>query len=204
MIAQEQMHRLANVAGLDAHNRQHTVALTDAVRRVAEMADPRAQITVSDMAERLIRYAREQIGGIEYATKPERLDILVTRFLRDEAIQRNAHKFEAGERFIDELVHMVGDVRTTIRNERAAGRDVGFRHIRREGEPMFSIKQLRALASVGSTDGILELSETGKLRDALLSSLTRAILKPPATKALPAGQQRVMSMVAASAERMEA
>jgi len=190
MTKQAKLIVLAGVVGLDMANAQHAVSIAASVKGINNL-------------DAFIEFCRDTKEGITFTTKTERLDTLATRFKRMEEEARLSDRRATGQHWIDEIVRKVDECRTVIKNERAAGREAGFRNIRIDGVPLFDAKQLNALASIGSTEMIIELSETGILGDKLMSAYMARIRKPKAYEQIAKPQQRIMSMVAASAQAME-
>ncbi|ADV47045.1 hypothetical protein [Nitratifractor salsuginis] len=151
---QKSLISLANVAGLDINNAQHTVAIADAVKGISDIED-------------FIEYVRVHKAGIEYATKTERLDILASRYKQEAAaaaVSKDAATFSS------RLAEKVKMVRTAIKNEWAEGRHAMLANVRDKetGAPFFTDKELRALVAVaGSTLAVIEMSERDTLQEAL-------------------------------------
>lgn len=143
------VERLANVMGLDINNKQHTVAIIDAFYGVVSKED-------------FIEYCRNNKDGIEYATKTEKLDTLATRYKRELEREQLADKLKDGEKYSEHLAQKVKQTQNIIEEKSCM-----FRDIRLNGDRYFADHELRALASIGSTSAIIELSRLGKLADAV-------------------------------------
>jgi len=153
---QKSLISLANVSGLDINNSQHTVALADAVKGVQDI-------------DEFVDFVRDHKDGIEFTSRPERLDILAQRYRAEKA------KSLTAQTFAQKLDGKVRKVKNKIKNHWAEGKSVGFCDARRvDGEPFFTVKELRALYEVGngSTMMVVELCE----RDRLVEEIEKAII----------------------------
>jgi hypothetical protein len=151
--------RLANLFGLDVNNAQHTLAIADALTGVDDPAD-------------FIEFCRSRKHGIEFVSKTEKLDLLAAEY---KSRPSRAAKITAGE-FSDRLAGKVATVRTIAKNAWREGHAAPFSSIMRDGEWYFSLKELKALAKIGSPPVIFELSERGELADEIRKEFEKAVV----------------------------
>ncbi len=147
--------RLANVMGLDSATPQHNIALEEALHGIAH-------------PEEFIEFCRSRRAGIEFVSKVERLDILASQFKSEHTRSKVAQSFS------DALAAKVKQARTVVKNALSEGVAAPFSSVRKEGERYFSVKELKALAAVGSPYTIIELSERGKLADEIKKAFEAA------------------------------
>ena len=181
---------LSGVVGLDLSEASNAVFVAETTKDIANL----------DM---FIDYCRDQKEGITYTTKTERLDILANRFKKLEEAERLKNRHDDGELSVSKLVSLIGDCKTFVKDARGNGEPVEFKHIRLEGTPVFTLKQLEALREVGSTDFIIHQHEVHKLQDELMQIYMAKFKSKAAYKSLGTGAKKVMSLVSMSAEKME-
>lgn len=147
--------RLANIVGLDIANAQHSVAIDEAL------------IGIEDR-EAFLEYCRDNKEGIEYATKPERLDTLATKYKKMQASAKLPHGLSAS--FSHTICKKISMSRAFLKNEIEAGNDKPFSRLRQNGESYFTQKELNALAELKiSPASIIELFESDTLQAALIA-----------------------------------
>ena len=156
--------RLANIIGLDINNAQHSVAIDESLYGVTDK-------------EAFLDYCRDFKDGIQYSTKPERLDTLATAYkkLQNEALLPH----DQARSFSKQLSAKVEDARIYLKNELEVGNDRPFSRLTQGGERYFTEKELRALAELGSPMHLILLSEENKLE----SHLTKLFLGKYVVKA---------------------
>ena len=147
--------RLANVMGLDANTPQHNIALEEALHGIAH-------------PEEFIEFCRGRRAGVEYVTKVERLDILASQYKSEQT------RSTVADSFSEALAEKVRQVRTLAKNALREGVAAPFSAIRKDGERYFSVKELKALAAVGSPYGVIELSERGRLAEEIKKAFEAA------------------------------
>ena len=114
-----EMIRLANVAGLDVENPQHLVAITDAIQEVG-----------NELCMAFVEFVRRRKDGVEYQSKVERLDTLVSAFTREaeeEKVKDRANSFAY------RLTQKVKAIRSTAINAWAEGDNLGYDSFRKAG-----------------------------------------------------------------------
>ncbi len=147
--------RLANVMGLDADTPQHNIALEEALHGIAH-------------PEEFIEFCRGRRAGIEFVSKTERLDILASQY-------KSKHtRSKVSQTFSEALAGKVKQVRTVVKNALSEGVPAPFSSVMKEGERFFSVKELKALAAVGSPYTIIELSERGRLAEEIKKAFEAA------------------------------
>ncbi|UFH59822.1 hypothetical protein [Sulfurovum mangrovi] len=180
---------IAGIFGLNLAVASDAVFIADSTKGIENM----------DM---FISYCEDKKEGIRYAKGTEKLRTLAKQFKELEESGRLTGTKNKADAWTDEIVAKVRDTRIVIKSERSNGRDVGFRHCRGESGLFFDVQQLNALAAVGSTDYVIHAYETGRLKDELMSAYMAKFKKQASYKALGSGSMKVMSLVAASAEKM--
>ena len=175
--------RLANITGLDISNAQHSVAIDEAL------------IGISD-TEAFIEYCRDKKDGIEYATKTEKLDTLATRYKRLQ--EQSMLPTGQAEESSTALAQKVEAARVYLKNEIEVGNDKPFSRLKQDGERYFSDKELEALAEIGSSRYLIELSETHELKNALSKLFISKYVKVKKYNALSDGQKKMKKLIGAS------
>jgi len=188
---------LAGVVGLDLSEASNAVFVAETTKGI-------------DNIDMFIEYCRDKKEGITYTTKTERFDILASRFKKLEEAERLKDKRANADSWTDGIVWKVAQCRTMLINAKAyedymcTGRDIGFRHLvnPETKEKIFTIKELTAMFSIGSTEDIIGYSEDGTLKAKLMSVYMSAFKKKAAYTALGTNARKVMSLVSMSSEKM--
>lgn len=148
----QKLYKLANIAGLDGNNAQHTLAIGDT-------------LTIDNIRQHFdefIEFCRETKESITFVTKTERLDILANRFNK----LKDNEKFEAqrdkANIFIKAILDKIRSARDFIK-----AHYYKLSEIRANGEPLFTDRELKALNGIGSTIRVMNLFETHQLADEL-------------------------------------
>jgi len=165
------------VMGLDANTPQHNIALEEALHGIAH-------------PEEFIEFCRGRRAGIEFVSKVERLDILASQYKSEHT------RSGVAQTFAQKLAQKVRQVRTVVKNALREGVAAPFSAVRKDGERYFTVKELRALAAVGSPFVIVELSERGKLAEEIQRAFEAA-----ERKAL--GQRDAVALAATAVKRIE-
>lgn len=145
--------RLANITGLDINNAQHSVAVDEALHGIED-------------TEAFLEYCRDKKEGITFSAKPERLDTLATRYKKLQAAAKLPT--DLADSFSTVLCEKVESCRVYIKNEIEVGNDRPFSRLRTDGVPFFTLKELKALAELGSPSHIIALAEENTLKDELV------------------------------------
>jgi len=172
--------RLANLMGLDINNSQHSVAITEALHGVEDV-------------NMFYDFCNDKKYGIEYTTKPERLMILATRYkkLQDDA----KLPIENANNFSRLIVIKVEECKTFIKNQIENGNPRPFSSLRIDGSRYFTDKELKALATLGSSSYIIELTELGELQEKLTEKFLQFYKKKASYTALTDGQKRINKLI---------
>lgn len=178
----ENLFRLANIFGLDADNKQHSLAIADALKCIQDQHG-------------FIEYCRQHKAGIEYVSKTEKLDILAERFKTVEIDARLAESYKKGDKYAVALTKKVKECMSSVED---AGCE--WRNIRLGGKAFFEKHELRALSEVGSTTVVIEYARTAKLADEI-AELYKNKLKQKERKTLAGGTQKDVLKLAKTAVR---
>lgn len=165
--------RIANILGLDADKAQHNVAIEEALHGISNIDD-------------FIAFCRSNRDGIEYVTKTERLDILATKYKKKLFDAEVSKRLDGGKAYADILARKVRETRNIVEEKACL-----FRDIRKDGERYFKDHELRALAEIGGTWSIIEMSRTGELRDRIFDLYKDKIKDKVRTEKQIAGKQPV-------------
>ncbi|DAB40789.1 MAG TPA: hypothetical protein CFH81_00335 [Sulfurovum sp. UBA12169] len=179
--------RLANIVGLDINNAQHSVAIDEAL------------IGIED-TEAFLQFCRDKKDGIEYTTKPERLDALATRYKKQQQQTKLPHA--TADSFCDKIVQKVNTSRIKIKNMIENDEVSPFSKLHLEGVRYFTIQELKALATLRTAAHIIELCERGDLKTALIESFMKQYLVTSKDKQLDSKQRDVMNLVTPTAKSM--
>lgn len=174
--------RLANIAGLDIGNAQHSVAINEALIGI-------------DDSEAFLDFCRDHKDGITYATKPERLDALATRYKKMQDQAALPHK--TANNFSAIISKKIETVRIHIKNRHEAGGQRPISGIMVNKEKYFTDQEVAALEKIGSVSYIIELSETNELTDALVTLFLSHYTKKSKYAALTDGQKRIKNLIGA-------
>jgi len=145
--------RLANIMGLDTKSIQHSAGITEALIGIE---DPEA----------FLEYCRDHKEGIEYQTKPERLDTLATRYKKIQALAALPH--DIADTFTAGIISKIKTAKSVIRDQIDAGNQRPFSTIKLEGEKYFTKKEINALGGLKCSPAtILEMYDQNKLQGEL-------------------------------------
>lgn len=174
--------RIANIIGLDINNAQHSVAIDEAMYGVEDL-------------EAFLEYCRAKKDGIEFSTKPEKLDTLATKYKK---LQSDA-KLPIGNAtlFSKRLADKVDEARIFIKNELEKGVLRPFSSLRSNGEKYFTDKEINALSKVGSAATIIELSELELLEENLSQLFLNSYIKKSKYEQLSEGSKKVQALIGA-------
>lgn len=171
---------IASIVGLDMGDINHAVFVSETIRGIDDLNS-------------FIEFCRKEKGGIQFASKTDRLDTLATRYKK---IQENAKlPHELANGFTSIVVRKVEDARTYLKNELEVGNDRPFSRLRKDGKNYFSLKELKALASVGTPRYLIELSEQNKLADALYKLYMNKFVIKQQNDQLTTNQKKVLEYV---------
>ena len=172
--------RLANIAGLDTKDPQHSVAIKEALFGIED-------------TEAFLEYCRDHKNLIEYQTKTERLDTLATRYKKIQADAKLPH--ELANSFSKNLAHKVEQVRIFMRNRLEEGKDTPLNKIFIDGNRFFTDKEVNALSEFGSIFALIDLSENGELEDRLIDLFIGKFVAKAKYQQLGSGQKKVLKMI---------
>ena len=170
-----QLLRLANIIGLDIEKEQHQVALYDATTGI-------------DDINSFLEFCVDKKDGIEYTTKPEKLMTLSARYKKLQADSKVP--LDVAKTFSDRITDKVKNCRTFIEDS-----DTKFLNLVVDGHHYFEPKELRALATLGSTMHIIELSKIGELKDELMKKFIEKFTDPKRYEVLTNNQKRVSALI---------
>ena len=175
--------RLANVIGLDIKNAQHSVAIDESLYGIQDQ-------------EAFLEYCREKKDSIEYTSKPERLDMLATRYKKLQFSASLPH--DLANSFSKELADKVENARIWLKNEIEVGTERPFSRMKLvDGEKYFTDKEINALAGIGSAYQLIILAEERKLEDALKKHFMKAYISKSKQATLTDGQKKLQAMIGA-------
>lgn len=175
--------RLANIMGLDINNAQHSVAIDESL------------IGIEDQ-EAFLEYCRDHKEGIQYSTKPERLDAIATRYKKMQETAGLPH--DLADSFSSALIEKVQNARVYIKNEIEVGTDKPFSRLKIDGAKYFSVKELKALAGLGSPSHIIALAEENTLKDELVKLFMSKFAIKSRYELLSDNQKKVQALIGAS------
>jgi hypothetical protein len=176
--------RLANIVGLDTDNAQHSVAIDESLYGVEDQ-------------EAFLEYCRDKKDGIQYATKPERLDTLATKYKKLQAQAKLP--YDLANSFSSELIKKVETARTYLKNEIEVGNHTPFSRLKVDGEKYFTKKEINALSGLGSARYIIELSEQNTLQEELIRLFMDKFAVKSKYELLSEGQKKVQALIGATA-----
>lgn len=177
-------YRLATINGLDVNNAQHGVALIEALHGIKDV-------------EAFLEYCRDTKESIQFATKPERLDILATKYKKLQANAELPHELAVS--FSSALIEKVEKARTYLKNELEVGNSTPFGRLKIDGEKYFTKKELNALASLGTARYIIELSEQNRLGEELTKLFMSKFAIKKKYDLLSDNQKKVQALIGATA-----
>jgi len=138
---------LAGVMGIDITKPEQAIFLGETIKGINDLQD-------------FISYCRNRKEGIEYVTRTERLDILATRYKKEQTDLLLSEKIKKGESYAEKLAEKVKQCRNLV--EEAGCR---WSAVRYEGEKYFEEHELRALKEIGSEPVVIEYSRMHALAE---------------------------------------
>lgn len=177
------LYRLANIVGLDTTNAQHSVALQEAMHGIK---DPEAFLDYCrDHKEGITTYGKNE--------KPERLDTLASRYKR---LQDQAElPTDQAELSAQKLCDMFDKVRLILKNALDEGRAPKLKNIKADDHQYFTDAQAEALEKIGSLAYVIDLCETGELKDRLIDLYLEKYIKKSKYSSLTEGQRKVKALI---------
>lgn len=169
---------LARMFGMSMANAEDAIYIAECTKEIRDIGA-------------FIGFCDDKKEGI-IARASEKLRILSKKFKELEEAERLKDDRFKGEAWTAAIIKKVDQVRIILKNARSNGKDVGFRNMTEDGKPAFTVKQLLALATIGSTDYIIHRCETGELQKDLMRSYMDKFKKKAAYKSLGANAQKVM------------
>ena len=148
----QKLYRLANIAGLDIDNLQHSLCIADAMNMVV------------GYEEEFIEYVRFFKSGISYVTKTERLDMLAVKFQTQKQNELLSEQREKAGIFTRNILEKLRISKNWIKENRNKYK---LNEIFADNERVFSDKEVNAINAIGTINLVIELYETGKLREEL-------------------------------------
>jgi len=169
--------RIANLFGLDINNAQHSLAIVDAMQGISDTAE-------------FIEYCRSRKGGIEYATKTEKLDTLSHKYKQKQIDSQLEQKYQNGDAYSKRIAEKVKACRNFV--EEAGCK---FSEVWKDGERLFEDHEIRALKEVGSPTVVIELSRRHTLA-AKISELYADKVRGQASAKIgyKGGERKVLNM----------
>jgi len=178
--------RLANATGLDIANAQHSVAIAEALHGIEDQ-------------NAFLDFCVEKKDGIKTFGKAEKPERLITLSRRYKKLQEQAAlPHDTAKTFSGKLTDKVSQVRLSIKNAYEAGNNRPFSTLKVNGERFFTDKELNALASIGSINYIIELSETGEMKGKLIDLFMQAHINNTKYAALSDGQRKMQKLIGAN------
>jgi hypothetical protein len=171
---------LAGVMGLDLSDVNHAVFIAESTRGINDIND-------------FIQYCRDNKSGIEYATKTEKLDILSTRYLKQQEDIILGAKYLQGEKYARALSAKVKECRNFVEENY-----IEFKNLSVAGEKYFKDHELRMLEKIGSKQVVLEYSKTNTLASKIYDEYAKAINLHHKQKSLPNQNKEVMKLVSSA------
>lgn len=171
---------IASILGLDMSDMNHAVFVSETIKGIDDL-------------DGFIEFCRKEKSGIQFASKTDRLDTLATRYKNAQENAKLPHALANG--FTSSIVDRVEKARISLKNALASGNSTPFSTIKINGEK-FTKKELNALAGVSKSPAILiELSEQGKLGDALYDLYMNNFAIKTKNDLLTSNQKKVMELV---------
>lgn len=125
-----------------------------------------------------VDYVRDHHAGISFAKATTKLDILSTEYKKLQTEALYASKMTKASAEVKELIEKCQSCLRLIEGKRAEGYHADWEHAFCQGEPLFSIAELRALSDVGSFVYVAERLKTHMLQDDLTNVFKRRLMKP--------------------------
>jgi len=150
----QQSYQIANIFGLDVNNKQHSIAIVDALNGIADAGD-------------FVIYCREKRSEIKFASKTEKLDAIAYAYKKEQLEKRLPH--DKARLYAKRLSDKVAMCRGVVEE-----RHCKFYEIRLDGENYFADHELRALDSIGTVSWVIELSRLGDLEDEICKAYIAA------------------------------
>jgi len=175
--------RIANLMGLDLNSAQHSVAIDEALIGI-EGTEAFYQF-LADKKDKITTYGKDE--------KPERLMTLSRMYKKLQEKAKLPH--ETAMNFSKQLTHKVEQARTFLKNQIEQGNERPFSTLQLKEHLVFSVKELNALASLGRSSVIIELSEQHKLEDSLIELFLSKYIAKSKYESLTSGQQRTKHLI---------
>ena len=97
--------------------------------------------------------------------------------------------------FSKSLAYKVEEARVFLKNELEVGNDRPFSRLVISGEKFFTVKELTALAELGTARYLIELAEQNILEDKLAELFVKKYREKAKYEALSTGEQRVTALI---------
>ena len=176
-VSNVQVTRLANVMGMDLKDKQHQLAIRDA-------------ITTVSIPDDFIGYCRNHKDGIDYANRLDKLEALFTRY-------KNTTDNIPTERLEVFCYNLNGKFKIMIHALRD-NEEVFDGHLKRlvvEKIQYFTDKEIELMNSVGGLNRLLNLYELGILYETLYAKSVKLVILKNTNSQLSDGQKRVKQLV---------
>jgi len=169
-----QAYQIANIFGLDVNNKQHSIAIVDALNGIDDL-------------DEFVAYCRDGREKIKFASKTEKLDALAYSYKKEQLEKKLPH--DKARLFARKLSEKVKECRHVIEDHHCQ-----FWHIMVDGDHYFTKKEIKALDFIGGVAWIVELSRNNDLEDKIYSAYISASReKFVKTKRLGAGTDKSVS-----------
>ena len=171
---------LAGIFGLDLTNAQVAVFIAETTKDIEDL-------------NTFIDYCRDHKEGIEFASKTEKLDILAGKYKKLQEQAKLPHA--TANQFSKNLAHKVSQANTYIKNLIEQGEQRPFSRLQVDGHPFFGDKEIKALSELGTSNLILELSDTHTLEESIIQLFLRKYIKKASYESLTDGQKRIKKLL---------
>ena len=138
-------------------------------------------------------YIRDNFDKIEYKTGFQLFIILTNRYKDMQEMAKLPH--DVANSFSKELARKVEESRIFLKNELEVGNDRPFSGLIRDGERFFTIKELTALAELGTARYLVELAEQNRLEDELVKLFLNKYKQKAKYEALSDNQKKVKALI---------
>jgi len=176
-VKQTQVIRLANVLGMGIDNKQHQIAIHDAITNVKAADD-------------FVEYCRTNKDGIDFSNRLDKLETLYTRYkntiddiptlVLEKFCKRIAEKFK-------EAIQVLRD------NEEYLSKDLS--KFTNHGEQHFTNKEIELLNEAGGLNKLISLHEQHTLYDTLYNESVKKTIDTRKYEALSDGQKQTKHLI---------
>lgn len=171
-----QAYQIANIFGLDVNNKQHSIAIIDALNGI-------------DNLDEFVAYCRDGREKIKFASKTEKLDALAYAYKKEQLEKKLPH--DKARSYARNLSEKVKNCVQTIEDYHCRFRDIVNADTKAR---VFERHELVALSKIGTTGTVVMLSRDGDLEDKIYEAFIQAKREEfVKTKRLGAGTDKSVS-----------